>query len=98
MPKVPSPLDFRALRLPERRRLLGAMLGLDDATIDAALDGLDAETADKMVENAIGVLGVPFGVAQNVVVNGQRYIVPMAIEEPSVIAAASHAAKRVLAG
>ena len=49
--------------------------------------------ADRMVENAIGVLSLPLGVATNFVINNKNYVVPMAIEEPSVIAAASKAAK-----
>ena len=53
---------------------------------------MDVETADQMIENAIGTR-VPFGVALNVQVNGVDYLVPMAIEEPSVVAAASHAAR-----
>jgi hydroxymethylglutaryl-CoA reductase len=51
-----------------------------------------------MVENAIGTMALPFGVALNVQINGADYLVPMAVEEPSVIAATSHAAKRVRAG
>jgi hydroxymethylglutaryl-CoA reductase len=46
-----------------------------------------------MVENAIGSFSLPLGIATNFVINGKEYLVPMAIEEPSVIAAASHAAK-----
>jgi hydroxymethylglutaryl-CoA reductase len=53
------------------------------------LEGL----AERMVENVIGVMEVPLGVAVNFLVNGKEYIIPMATEEPSVIAAASHAAK-----
>lgn len=49
--------------------------------------------ADRMVENAIGVLSLPLGIATNFVINNKKYLVPMAIEEPSVIAAASKAAK-----
>jgi hydroxymethylglutaryl-CoA reductase len=49
--------------------------------------------ADRMVENAIGILCLPLGVATNFVINHKKYFVPMAIEEPSVIAAASKAAK-----
>jgi hydroxymethylglutaryl-CoA reductase len=49
--------------------------------------------ANRMVENAIGVLSLPLGIATNFVINNQNYLVPMAIEEPSVIAAASKAAK-----
>ncbi|MES1915947.1 MAG: hypothetical protein MHM6MM_007823 [Cercozoa sp. M6MM] len=57
--------------------------------------GLPSRVADLMVENCIGKLALPMGVAPNFVVNGRQYIVPMCTEEPSVIAAASNAAKLV---
>ena len=46
-----------------------------------------------MIENCIGKISLPLGVAMNFKINGKEYIIPMAIEEPSVIAAASNAAK-----
>ncbi|AJZ75768.1 hydroxymethylglutaryl-CoA reductase, degradative [Candidatus Nitrosotenuis cloacae] len=55
--------------------------------------GIGFDQADKMVENAIGTFSFPLGVATNFVVNKKEYLVPMVIEEPSVIAAASKAAK-----
>lgn len=55
--------------------------------------GLDFEIADRMVENAYSAHALPAGIATNLRVNGKDYLVPMAIEEPSVIAAASKAAK-----
>ena len=55
--------------------------------------GLDFAAADRMVENAVGTFALPLGVAENFVINGRPTLVPMAIEEPSVIAAASKAAK-----
>ena len=55
--------------------------------------GIEFEHADKMVENAIGTFSFPLGVATNFVINNKEYLVPMVIEEPSVIAAASKAAK-----
>jgi hydroxymethylglutaryl-CoA reductase len=55
--------------------------------------GIDFERADKMVENAIGTFSLPLGIATNFVINKKEYLVPMVIEEPSVIAAASKAAK-----
>ena len=55
--------------------------------------GINFDQADKMVENAIGTFSFPLGVATNFVVNKKEYLVPMVIEEPSVIAAASKAAK-----
>ena len=48
---------------------------------------------NNMVENAIGVFQIPLGIANNFVINGKEYLIPMAIEEPSVIAASSNAAK-----
>ena len=55
--------------------------------------GLDFEHANKMIENAIGTFSLPLGIATNFRINNKDYLVPMVIEEPSVIAAASKAAK-----
>ena len=63
------------------------------ADIEAMLRPLAFEDADRMVENAIGVMSVPMGIATNFVINGRECLIPMATEEPSVIAAASKAAK-----
>ncbi len=62
--------------------------------------GISFEKADKMVENAIGTFSLPLGIATNFKINGKDYLIPMVIEEPSVIAAASKGAKiaRVLGG
>lgn len=57
--------------------------------------GLDPATAAAMIENSIGVFGLPLGIAANFVVNGRDVLVPMAIEEPSVVAGASYMAKLV---
>jgi hydroxymethylglutaryl-CoA reductase len=91
---------FRDLDLSARRRFVAEVCGLDAEELAAILDagGIDPAIADKMVENALGVLGLPFGVALHFRINGRDYLVPMAIEEPSVIAAASHAAKRAREG
>ena len=58
-----------------------------------ATGGIDFEHANKMIENAISTFSLPLGIATNFKVNGNDYLVPMVIEEPSVIAAASKAAK-----
>ncbi|KFM16314.1 3-hydroxy-3-methylglutaryl-coenzyme A reductase protein [Marine Group I thaumarchaeote SCGC RSA3] len=55
--------------------------------------GITFDKADKMVENAFGTFSLPLGVATNFKINNKDYLVPMVIEEPSVIAAASKAAK-----
>ncbi len=54
---------------------------------------LNIETADRMIENVLGTFEIPFGIAVNFVINGKDYLIPMATEESSVIAAASNAAK-----
>jgi hydroxymethylglutaryl-CoA reductase len=90
---------FYRLPVDERRRelRLRAELSADDlVTLDRG--GLDVETADRVVENAIGVYALPLGVGLNFRVNGQDVLVPMAVEEPSVIAAASNAARMVREG
>jgi hydroxymethylglutaryl-CoA reductase len=83
----------------ERRKQLAAIAQLDLATLEEALTRCEADmaTADAMVENAVGTFALPFGLALNMQINGEDVLVPMAIEEPSVIAATSHAAKRVRA-
>jgi hydroxymethylglutaryl-CoA reductase len=86
--------------LHKRRALVGDATGVDPRDIERALlgGGLDAETADKFVENVLGTYALPYGVALNVRVNGHDHVVPMVIEEPSVVAAASNAAKMVREG
>jgi hydroxymethylglutaryl-CoA reductase len=59
--------------------------------------GLSVDQANYMVENAIGTFGLPLGVGLNFIVNGREVLVPMAIEEPSVVAGASFMAKLVRA-
>ena len=65
---------------------------------DSLLDGnglLTAAAADKMIENVVGVFGLPFAVAPNFLVNKKDYVVPMVVEEPSIVAGVSGAAKLV---
>ncbi len=84
-------------KLPPQERLeaVKEFAGLSDeeVAIIGATGALKYEQVDRMVENVIGVMPVPLGVAVNFLVNGKDYLIPMAIEEPSVIAAASNAAK-----
>lgn len=95
-------VGFHKLGLEARRRLIEEALALEDHEDDlrAALDsgGLDPTRALSIVENVIGVYALPFGVALNFTINGVDRLVPMVVEEPSVIAAASNAAKMVRAG
>ncbi len=62
------------------------------------MSGLNVQQADHMIENAVGVYALPMGVATNFLVNGEDYLVPMVIEEPSVVAAVSNAARLFRAG
>jgi hydroxymethylglutaryl-CoA reductase len=91
---------FYLLSVEERRRKLAEALDLAPADVDAlnAADALPIEVADIMVENAVGTFALPFGVALNFQVNGRDHVVPMVVEEPSVIAAASNAALVARAG
>ncbi len=91
---------FYRLSVEERRRKLAEALDLSAAEIDAlnAADALPLEVADIMVENAVGTFALPFGVALNFQVNGRDHVIPMVVEEPSVIAAASNAALVARAG
>jgi hydroxymethylglutaryl-CoA reductase len=59
---------------------------------------LPLEAADRMIENVIGVFPLPLGIGVNFLINNRDYLIPMAIEEPSVVAAASYAAKMVRTG
>ena len=65
----------------------------DIAIIQDPLSAFNFDDANRMIENAIGMLMLPLGIATDFMVNSREYLVPMAIEEPSVIAAASKAAK-----
>jgi hydroxymethylglutaryl-CoA reductase len=79
----------------ERLKLVREFASLDEAETQTigSLAGLKLEIADRMIENVIGAIPIPLAVATNFVINGKDYLVPMAIEEPSVVAAASNAAK-----
>ena len=87
--------NFYQKSLEERQAAVAEWAGLsdDDRRVLAGAMGLSASAADRMVENAVGTFGLPLGIATNFLVNGRDVLVPMAIEEPSVVAGASYAAK-----
>jgi hydroxymethylglutaryl-CoA reductase len=91
---------FYKLDPNERLRLVSefAELTQEETTCISTSGALSIDAADKMVENLIGVMEVPMGVAVNFLINAKDYLIPMAIEEPSVIAAASNAAKMARVG
>lgn len=83
-------------RSPEDRwKAIREFGGLSDAEIDTirSTGALKFEQVDRMIENVVGSMPIPLGIAVNFRIDGRDYLVPMAIEEPSVVAAASNAAK-----
>ncbi len=86
---------FYKMTLPERHEYLMQNSNLDEDDLKAWLpgSGLTFETADHMIENAVGLFSLPLGIAQNFIVNGKSVLVPMVVEEPSVVAAVSFMAK-----
>ncbi len=104
-PTVPEPIahgrrrgtrlsGFFRLGVAERRRQLLALAGLPPEGFAAVDPGaLPLDVADGMIENVVGTYALPFAVAVNFVVDGIETVIPMAIEEPSVVAAASNAAR-----
>jgi hydroxymethylglutaryl-CoA reductase len=86
-----SDKKFYEMSRQERLDFLRGATGISD--IESLLQPLPFEDANRMVENAIGSMSIPMGIATNFVINGKELLIPMAIEEPSVIAAASKAAK-----
>ncbi len=84
---------FYKLPVDERIKFVKDFSGLNEDETKLFSSSLDIATADRMIENVLGTFEMPLAVAVNFLINGRDYIVPMAIEEPSVVAAASNAAK-----
>jgi hydroxymethylglutaryl-CoA reductase len=91
---------FYKLNAKERLRLVKEFANLSEEECDLLQDtgSLPLSLADRMIENVVGVFPLPMGIAVNFLINGVDYLIPMAIEEPSVVAAASYAAKMVREG
>lgn len=90
-----QPPKFHQLTPAGRLEWLAQQTGLDHFALEAftAESGLSLGQADHMIENVAGIYALPLGVAQHFVVNGRAVLVPMVIEEPSVVAGASFMAK-----
>ncbi|MCE4617540.1 MAG: hydroxymethylglutaryl-CoA reductase, degradative [Desulfurococcales archaeon] len=86
---------FYKKTVEERLDIIAQLVGLDESEkkLIASWGNLDPAIADAMIENVIGVMAYPMGIAVNFKINGKDYLVPMVIEESSVVAAASNAAK-----
>jgi len=90
---------FYKLSLEARVAVVAELAGLtaDEKTILMG-EGLSPAQANQMIENVVGIHALPLGIAVNFLINGQDYLIPMAIEEPSVVAGASFAARLVRDG
>ncbi len=90
---------FYKLTMEERIQRVKELCGLTDEDVETlTVKGLSLNVADMMIENVIGLMAYPFAVAPNFRINGRDYLVPMVIEEPSVVAAASNAARMMRDG
>ncbi len=91
---------FYNLSLPERAQWIAenSDLTADEIAALTGAGGLTPDQADHMIENVIGLHSLPLGIAQNFVVNGREVLVPMAVEEPSVVAGASFMARLARGG
>jgi len=91
---------FYKLSPKERVQLVKEFADLTDEEVNLlqSTGSLDLDLANRMIENVVGAFPVPLGIAVNFLINKRDYLIPMAIEEPSVVAAASYAAKMVREG
>lgn len=91
---------FYKLPLAERAAIVADWAGLDaeEAAILRGEIGLTPTAADHMIENAVGIFALPLGITTNFQINGRDYLIPLAVEEPSVVAALSNAARLFRAG
>ena len=90
---------FFRLSVEERRQIVAELANLSLEDIDALANygELDESSANRMIENVIGTMSLPVGIATNFMIDGAQYLIPFCIEEASVVAAASNMAKRCLA-
>ena len=90
--------DFYKLSVSQRVREVRARGLIDERDYLTLVRGdhtLKVKTADKMIENVIGVMGLPVGLGLNFLINDKEYVIPLVVEEPSIVAALSAAAKIV---
>lgn len=87
---------FHKLSIKERLAHVTQFSDLDSATVDqlSNLGNLDAELADRLIENVIATISIPVGIATNMKIDGQDVLIPMATEESSVVAAVCNAARQ----
>ncbi len=93
--------EFYKLSVSDRVRLMRERGWVSEADYQQMISGdhtLSLHRADKMIENVVGVMGLPVGLGLNFLINGKDYVIPLVVEEPSIVAALSSAAKIVRAG
>ena len=100
MEKTSRISGFHKMGLEERLQIVQSFSELKEGDLNTLKKegALNFETANRMIENVIGTIQLPIGIAMNFLINGKEYIIPMAIEEPSVVAAASNAARLARSG
>ncbi|HHJ07104.1 MAG TPA: 3-hydroxy-3-methylglutaryl-CoA reductase, partial [Anaerolineae bacterium] len=84
--------------LAERANIVAEWANLTAEEKAALINGLPLSMGDGMIENVIGLYNLPLGIATNFLINGEEVIVPMAVEEPSIVAGLSYAAKLTRSG
>lgn len=90
---------FYKLSESDRLNLLAQASGLDKTELSAWVDGgLNHENADHMIENVVGLHSLPVGIGLNFLINGKDILIPMVVEEPSIVAGASFMAKLIRQG
>lgn len=89
---------FYQKSIAERTSLIAQWANLSPEEVSALHSGLSVAQADKMIENVIGVYNLPLGIGTNFIINGREVLVPMVVEEPSVVAGVSYAAKLARSG
>ena len=85
--------DFHKMTLNERRDTVRKLRSLSDEDMEIMKNNTDIKDLENMIENVISTMEIPVGIATNFKINNKDYLIPMCIEEPSVVAACSHGAK-----
>jgi len=100
MKKTSEISGFYKLSPKERLQIVKGFAGLteEEVSLLQSTGSLELDLANRMIENVVGAFPIPLGIAVNFLINKRDYLIPMAIEEPSVVAAASYAAKMAREG
>jgi len=100
MNKTSEISGFYKLSPKERLRIVKEFAGLtkEEVSLLQSTGSLELDLANRMIENVVGAFPIPLGIAVNFIINKRDYLIPMAIEEPSVVAAASYAAQMARKG